>query len=90
MYGKFPPAGVSREKLSERGLTPEATAAEREANALAERQQDQREAIRNAAGRARLTLARSLRIRQEARAREAAVAAPAAGSGDAIALVQSY
>eukprot|EP00903_Cladosiphon_okamuranus_P013581 g12650.t1 len=77
----------------ERGLTPEATAEEREANALAERQQDQREAIRNAAGRARMALARSLRLRQEALAHEAAEAAaataPAAGSGDG-ALVRSY
>eukprot|EP00752_Nemacystus_decipiens_P001541 g1509.t1 len=70
----------------ERGLTPETTPAEREASAVAERQQDQREAIRNAAARARTALARSLRLRQEARAREAATAA---GTGDS-ALVQSY
>ncbi|CAM9192160.1 unnamed protein product, partial [Laminaria digitata] len=41
----------------EQGLTPEATAAEREASAAATRQQDQRQAIRDAAGRARLALA---------------------------------
>ncbi|CAM9568537.1 unnamed protein product, partial [Ectocarpus sp. 6 AP-2014] len=77
----------------ERGLTPEATAAEREAKVLAAQQQDQREAIRNAAGRARMALARSLRLREEALAREAATAAAAAtaaeGGGDST-LVQSY
>ncbi|CAM9994595.1 unnamed protein product [Ectocarpus sp. 13 AM-2016] len=77
----------------ERGLTPEATAAEREARVLAVQQQDQREAIRNAAGRARMALARSLRLREEALAREAATAAAAAtaaeGGGDST-HVQSY
>eukprot|EP00904_Undaria_pinnatifida_P006098 jgi/Undpi1/2618/HiC_scaffold_13.g05997.m1 len=65
----------------EKGLTPEATAAEREASAAAARQQDQRQAIRNAAGRARMALARSLRRREEALAHEAAAAASAASEG---------
>ncbi|CAM9540670.1 unnamed protein product [Pylaiella littoralis] len=66
-----------------RGLTPETSSEEREARAVAERQQDQREAIRNAAGRARMALARSLRLRQEAAVREAASARSAAPQEEA-------
>lgn len=41
----------------ERGLTPEATTEKKEALAAAAREQDQRQAIRNAAGRVRMAFA---------------------------------
>lgn len=86
----FPPPRYFLAQFLERGLTPEATPAEREANAVAGRQQDQREAIRNAAGRARMALARSLRLREEARAREAAAVAGVAEGAAPATLVRSH